>query len=189
VVAGKILAHVRTVHRFDSAPAFASFNGTAPIEVSSGDAVRHRLSPAGDRQLSHVLHMMAITQLAGDTEGRGYYRRKRAAGKSHKEALRCLKRRLSDVVYRQLVRDFVIGPVVPAGTSPRSQPGDTRIQRGRLTPRHRHVGSVTTRVRRPQPCKALTQDQLDQRGAVSAIDPIDPRQSRLSRVVGARCLD
>ncbi|MDT0264212.1 hypothetical protein [Jatrophihabitans lederbergiae] len=49
--------------------------------------------------------MMAITQLAGDTTGRAYYRRKRAVGKSHKEALRCLKRRLSDVVYRQLVHD------------------------------------------------------------------------------------
>lgn len=103
--AGKILARVGSIHRFRSAAAFASFNGTAPIEVSSGDTVRHRLSRAGDRQLNHALHIMAITQIAHDTPGRAYYRRKRAAGKSHKEALRCLKRRLSDVVYRQLLRD------------------------------------------------------------------------------------
>jgi hypothetical protein len=69
--------------------------------------------------------MMAITQLSGDTAGRSYYRRKRSAGKSHKEALRCLKRRLSDVVYRQLVHDLVIGSVVPAETSPGGQPGTT----------------------------------------------------------------
>jgi transposase len=93
------------VHRFPSPATFASFNGTAPIEVSSGEVVRHRLSRAGDRQLNHALHRMAITQLSGDTDGRAYYRRKRAAGKSHKEALRCLKKRLSDIVYRQLVRD------------------------------------------------------------------------------------
>lgn len=110
LLAGKILARVGAVHRFRSAAAFAAFNGTAPIEVSSGDVVRHRLCRAGDRQLNHALHIMAITQIARDTEGRAYYRRKRAAGKSHREALRCLKRRLSDVVYRQLVRDATASP-------------------------------------------------------------------------------
>ncbi|WP_433296181.1 transposase [Pseudonocardia sp. CA-142604] len=71
----------------------------------SGDVVRHRLSRVGDRQLNYALHVMATTQIRHDTPGRACYRRKRAAGKSHKEALRCLKRRLSDVVYRTLVRD------------------------------------------------------------------------------------
>jgi len=103
--AGKILARVGDVHRFRSAAAFASYTGTAPIEVSSGDVVRHRLSRAGDRQLNCCLHTMAITQLQRDCPGRSYYLRKRADGKSHKEALRCLKRRLSDVVYRCLIRD------------------------------------------------------------------------------------
>ena len=98
--AGKILARVGSIDRFRSAAAFASYIGTAPIEVSSGDVVRHRLSRAGDRQLNCVLHTMAITQICRETSGRTYYRRKRAAGKSHREALRCLKRRLSDVVYR-----------------------------------------------------------------------------------------
>jgi hypothetical protein len=104
-VAGKILARIGDVGRFRSAAALASYTGTAPIEVSSGDVVRHRLSRAGDHQLSCCLHMRAITQISHDTPGRAYYQSKRAAGKSHREALRCLKRRLSDTVYRRLVRD------------------------------------------------------------------------------------
>lgn len=104
-LAGKILARVGDIHRFRSAAAFASYTGTAPIEVSSGDVTRHRLSRSGDRQLNHALHMMALTQIRHDTEGRAYYQRKRAAGKGHKEAMRCLKRRLADTVYRQLLRD------------------------------------------------------------------------------------
>lgn len=105
LVAGKILARVGDIGRFRSAAAFASYTGTAPIEVSSGDVVRHRLSRAGDRQLNYCLHIMAITQISHDTPGRAYYHSKRAVGKSHREALRCLKRRLSDAVYRRLVRD------------------------------------------------------------------------------------
>ena len=105
LTAGKILGRVGTITRFRSAAAFASYTGTAPIEVSSGDVVRHRLSRAGDRQLNFCLHVMALTQVRQPTPGRAYYLRKRSEGKSHKEAMRCLKRRLSDVIYRQLVRD------------------------------------------------------------------------------------
>src|SRR5690242_1817555 len=86
LLAGKILARVGDISRFRSAAAFASYTGTAPIEVSSGDVVRHRLSRAGDRQLNCCLHTMAITQLQRDCPGRAYYLRKRASGKSHKEA-------------------------------------------------------------------------------------------------------
>jgi transposase len=142
MLAGKILARVGAIHRFGSAAAFASYTGTAPIAVSSGDVVRHRLSRAGDRQLNYALHVMAITQIRHDTPGRAYYERKRAAGKSHKEALRCLKRRLSDVVYRQLVRDAkaagpgghpgattessAAGPTPTAGSSDKSLPDPPR---------------------------------------------------------------
>jgi transposase len=105
LLAGKILARVGDISRFRSAAAFASYTDTAPIEVSSGDVVRHRLSRAGDRQLHSCLHIMAITQIRHDTPGRAYYQRKRAAGKNHREALRCLKRQLSDAVSRRLVRD------------------------------------------------------------------------------------
>jgi transposase len=115
LLAGKILTRVGAIGRFRSAAAFAAFNGTAPIEVSSGDVVRHRLSRAGDRQLNYCLHVMAITQIRHNTAGRTYYRQQRAAGKSHKEALRCLKRRLSDVVYRQLVADAARRATNPGG--------------------------------------------------------------------------
>ncbi len=115
VLAGKILARVGSINRFRSEAAFASFTGTAPIEVSSGEVVRHRLSRAGDRGLNHALHMMALTQLQGRTPGRAYYQRKRAEGKSHKEAMRCLKRRLSDVVYRRLRADATAAEAGPGG--------------------------------------------------------------------------
>jgi transposase len=104
-LAAKLLAHTGPIHRFRSSSAFASFAGVAPIEVSSGDVERHRLSRAGDRQLNYALHVMAITQIQRDSQGRTYYQGKRAEGKSHKEALRCLKRRLSDVVYRTILND------------------------------------------------------------------------------------
>jgi hypothetical protein len=103
--AARILADVGDVARFADRNRFASWTGTAPLEASSGEHVRHRLSRAGNRRMNHVLHVAAIVQIRHDTEGRSYYRRKLAAGKSSLEALRCLKRRLSDVVYRQLVAD------------------------------------------------------------------------------------
>jgi len=103
--AARLLVDVAGVARFPSKNHFASWNGTAPLDASSGEQIRHRLSRAGDRRINHVLHIMAIVQLRHDTPGRAYYRRKLAAGKTPMEALRALKRRLSDVVYRQLVAD------------------------------------------------------------------------------------
>ena len=106
VIAGRILAETGDVARFASKDHFASYNGTAPIDVSSGDQVRHRLSRAGNRRINHALHMMAVTQIRNPgTTGRQYYERKRSEGKTPKEALRCLKRRLSDLVYCQLTAD------------------------------------------------------------------------------------
>ena len=125
LTAGKIIGRVGDITRFRSPAAFASYTGTAPIEVSSGDVVRHRLSRAGDRQLNYCLHVVAITQLKHDCPGRDYYLHKRASGKGHKEALRCLKRRLSDVVYRQLLRDAQASPAA----SPRGQQGATTNSR------------------------------------------------------------
>ncbi|PPK89797.1 transposase, partial [Kineococcus xinjiangensis] len=105
VTAARILGDVGDIARFPTKGHFASWTGTAPIDASSGDVVRHRLSRSGNRRLNRVLHIMAIAQLRTPTEGRAYFDRKVAAGKSRMEALRCLKRRLSDVVYRQLVAD------------------------------------------------------------------------------------
>ena len=67
--------------------------------------MRHRLNPRGNRQLNHALHIAAVTQVRNDTPGRAYYLRKQAEGKTRKEALRALKRRISDAVYRQLLAD------------------------------------------------------------------------------------
>jgi transposase len=71
----------------------------------SGQVIRHRLSRAGDRKLNHALYMMAMVQVRQPSAGQVYYQRKLAEGKSPKEALRCLKRRLSDAVNRCLVID------------------------------------------------------------------------------------
>ena len=105
VVAARTLADIGDVARFPDRNRFASWTGTAPLDASSGEQNRHRLSRAGNRKMNHMLHIAAVTQIRLDTEGRGYYRRKRAAGKTSLEALRCLKRRISDAVYRQLVDD------------------------------------------------------------------------------------
>ncbi len=123
VLAAKILGRVGDVRRFASAARFASYCGVAPIEASSGDVVRHRLSRAGDRQLNFALYMMAICQARRHPEGRAYVLRKRAAGHSDKEAIRCLKRRLADVVYRRLVRDASPVPSTEpsAASAPRAQ--------------------------------------------------------------------
>src|SRR5262245_1784655 len=106
VVAALILAHVGDPARFPTPARFASYNGTAPIEASSGPRKRHRLNPRGNRKLNHAMHMIAVTQIRHDTPGRVYYDRKLAEGKTKKEALRALKRRISDAVWRQLQIDL-----------------------------------------------------------------------------------
>ena len=104
VVAARTLADTGDVARFTDRNRFASWTGTAPIEASSGEIVRHRLSRAGNRRMNHMIHIAATTQLRHDTDGRAYYRRKIAAGKTKAEAMRCLKRRISDALYRRLRR-------------------------------------------------------------------------------------
>ncbi|MEO3775235.1 IS110 family transposase [Micromonospora sp. B9E7] len=103
--AARLIGDIGDISRFASRGHFASWNGTAPLDASSGDQRRHRLSRAGNRRINRALHIMAIVQLRHDTEGRAYYRRKLAAGKTPMEAMRCLKRRLSDVVYKQMTKD------------------------------------------------------------------------------------
>jgi transposase len=105
VVAARILADVGDVTRFADRNRFASWTGTAPLDASSGEQTRHRLSRAGNRRVNHMIHIAAISQLRLDTEGRAYYRHKRSEGKRPLEAIRCLKRRISDTIYRQLVAD------------------------------------------------------------------------------------
>lgn len=120
--AARLIGDVGDIARFPTKGHFASWNGTAPIDASSGENNRHRLSRSGNRRLNRVLHIMAIVQLRNDTEGRRYYDRKKAAGKSSMEALRCLKRRLSDVVYRQMVADAALKDSDP------EQPGRNTVE-------------------------------------------------------------
>ena len=106
IVAAFLIGYTGDIGRFASANHYASYNGTAPIEVSSGGKKRHRLSLRGNRRLNHAIHMAAVTQIRyPDTAGRVYYDKKRAEGKTKKEALRALKRRVSDTVYQRLVAD------------------------------------------------------------------------------------
>jgi transposase len=97
---------VNDVPRFPTKAHFASYSGTAPVEASSGEVVRHRLSLAGNRKLNYALHMVAVCQARSDALGGTYYRKKIAEGKSRKEALRCLKRRISDAVFKSLMTDL-----------------------------------------------------------------------------------
>ena len=145
VVAARILADVGDVARFADRNRFASWTGTAPLDASSGEQIRHRLSRAGNRKANHVIHIAAVNQIRLDSPGRAYYRRKLAAGKTPMEALRCLKRRISDAIYRQLRAD---APPSRTGGGPgRALRGGTHIQRGRLAPAHRHFGSATPGTR------------------------------------------
>jgi transposase len=106
VVAGLLIGYTGDVTRFPTRHHYAAYNATAPIEVSSGGRKRHRLNPRGNRMLNHAIHLIAICQLRQpNTPGRVFYERKLDEGKTKKEAIRSLKRRLSDVVYHQLLED------------------------------------------------------------------------------------
>ena len=103
--AATIIGYTKDVTRFPTRGHYATYNATAPIEASSGGNTRHRLNPRGNRILNHAIHIAAVTQLRHDTNGKIYYDKKIAEGKSPKEAIRALKRRISDAVYRQLKLD------------------------------------------------------------------------------------
>jgi transposase len=103
--AAKILAEVADVRRFRSKDAFARHNGTAPLPVWSGNGVRHHLSRTGNRQLNAAIHRVAITQMRCHDDAKAYLQRRTAIGNTRTEALRALKRKLSDVVYRALVAE------------------------------------------------------------------------------------
>ena len=106
IIAAKFLGEVGDVARIRSKAAFAAMAGTAPLVASSGLTHRHRLNRGGNRQLNYALHYMALVRYRSDEETRAYIERRRAEGKSFKEAMRCLKRHLSNVVYRRMMADL-----------------------------------------------------------------------------------
>jgi transposase len=136
--AARLLVEVGEITRFPSKAHFASWTGTAPIDASSGDHVRHRLSRGGNRQINRVLHIMATVQLRNATIGRAYYDRRKSEGKTSMEAMRALKRRLSDVVYRTMLNDTVAAGKT-GETGPGGQPGTSTDSSA--TGSHPHAGT------------------------------------------------
>jgi transposase len=112
--AAAIVGEAAGADRFRSRHAFARFNGTAPIPVWSGNHSRVRLNRGGNRTLNHALHMIAVTQSRGHGPGAAYIDKQLAAGKTRTEALRLLRCRLSDVIFRALIADLPEAQTTPA---------------------------------------------------------------------------
>jgi len=184
--AARILADVGDIARFPDRDHFASWTGTAPLDASSGDHIRQRLSRAGNRRMNHVLYVAAITQIRQDSEGRRYYRRKLQEAKTGKEGLRCLKRRLSDLVYRQLRADAKrpetdqeqtaqAGPGGHSGASPKSSAADlhTPVIGSSDQPQPEPAAPTLPAQRRPRTPQAASAPQPPRRraGAVKVERP------------------
>ncbi len=106
ILACELIGYTGDVRRFTTRDQFASYAGVAPIELSSGGRTVHRLSRRGNRQLNHAIHMVAICQIRqNDSEGRIYFEKKVAEGKTKREAIRSLKRHVANAIYRQLIVD------------------------------------------------------------------------------------
>ncbi|HVE19310.1 MAG TPA: IS110 family transposase [Ilumatobacteraceae bacterium] len=106
IIAALTIGYTGDITRFPTAGHFAAYNGTAPIEFSSSGRTVHRLSRRGNRTLNHAIHMIAVTQIRHlDSEGRSYYDRKLTEGRTRREAMRSLKRHISDRVFKQLRLD------------------------------------------------------------------------------------
>jgi len=144
VIAAAVIGDVRHVSRFPDRDHFAAYNGTAPVEVSSGGRKVYRLSRRGNRRLNHAIHMAAVTQIRyRHSPGRTYYDKKLAEGKTGKEALRCLKRQISDAIFACLQADARRAATV-AAKSPGGQPGNHSASRAAgSNPGHRRFGQAT----------------------------------------------
>jgi transposase len=168
-VAGTVIGYVCDVSRFLDRDHFAAYNGTAPIEVSSGNHKIFRLSRRGNRRLNHAMHMAAVTQVRfRHSEGRAYYDRKVKEGKSHKEALRCLKRRISDAIFGHLVADAKRkAEAVEAGPGGQMGNGSVTSAAG-SHPEHRLFGEATpgpvpTIGPKPTPTRRKVAAQVDKK--------------------------
>jgi hypothetical protein len=89
--------------RFRNEAAFARCNGTAPIPASSGQTIRHRLSRGGDRQANNAIHTIAMNRAVNHPESRAYLERRIRQGKTHRDAMRALKRQISRRIYQRLI--------------------------------------------------------------------------------------
>jgi transposase len=152
VVAATVIGDVTNVSRFPGRDHFAAYNGTAPIEVSSGNRKIYRLSRRGNRRINHAVHMAAVTQIRHrHSDGRAYYDRKLAEGKTHKEALRCLKRRISDAIFARLQADARRVAAAASARGPGGQPGNDSVASAAGShPGNRLFGQAT-----PEPATTL----------------------------------
>ena len=167
-VAATVIGDVADVSRFASRDHFAAYNGTAPVEVSSGNRKTCRLSLRGNRRVNHAIHMAAITQIRhAHSDGRAYYDKKLAEGKTHKEALRSLKRRISDAIYACLRAD-ARQAASSANEGPGGQPGnDSDSSAAGSHPEHQLFGQATpgpdTRLRPATPARPVMPPEPDSR--------------------------
>ena len=152
VVTATVIGDVTSVSRFPGRDHFAAYNGTAPIEVSSGNRKIYRLSRRGNRRINHAIHMAAVTQIRHrHSDGRAYYDRKLAEGKTHKEALRCLKRRISDAIFARLQADARRAAAAAGIRGPGVQPGNDSVASAAGShPEHQLFGQAT-----PEPATTL----------------------------------
>ena len=159
VIAAAAIGDVRHVSCFPNRDRFAAYNGTAPIEVSSGGRKIWRLSRRGNRRLNHAIHMAAVTQIRyRHSPGHAYYQKKLAEGKTRKEALRCLKRQISDAIYACLQADAARAAAVAAASEPGRATGERLThQRDRLTP--------------PAPALRVSHSQARNQPTTPATDP------------------
>jgi len=143
VIAAAVIGDVRHVARFPDRDHFAAYDGTAPIEVSSGGRKIWRLSRRGNRRLNHAIHMAAVTQIRyRHSQGHAYYQKKLAEGKTSKEALRALKRQVSDAIYACLQADA--RRAAAHVKSPGGQPGNgSDSSAAGSHPGHRLFGQAT----------------------------------------------
>jgi transposase len=170
-VAAAVIGDVTDISRFASRDCFAAYNGTAPVEVSSGNRVVHRLSLRGNRRMNHAVHMAAVTQIRfRHTTGRAYYEKKLAEGKTSKEALRALKRQVSDAIYQRLKTDARRAAASAEG--PGGHPGNGSVASAAgLHPADRLFGQAT-----PGPAPTLR----PQPGPSKAPGPSSSRRTRRS---------
>jgi Transposase IS116/IS110/IS902 family len=150
VIAATIIGGSRDVSRFPNRDHFAAYNGTAPIEVSSGNRRVYRLSRRGNRRLNHAIHMAAVTQIRQrHSAGRAYFEKKLAGGKTRKEALRALKRHISDAIFACLQDDAqraagMNGPGGQQGNGSIASVAGSHPQAPALRPSHSRTSSHTT---------------------------------------------
>jgi len=144
VVAAVVIGEAGDAARFASREHFAAYNGTAPVEVSSGNRKVYRLSRRGNRRLNHAVHMAAVTQVSQrHSEGRAYYDKKIAEGKTPKEALRALKRQVSDAIYKRLKADAARA-AAGAGQGPGGHQGNDSVASAAGShPEHQLFGQAT----------------------------------------------